>query len=65
VTTQATVNGRRFWRVQAAGFVGQASAATLCRSVKARGGACLVMAAPRVAPPQPGRTTDTRLARLR
>ena len=65
VTTQVTVNGRRFWRVQAAGFVGQASAATLCRSVKARGGACLVMAAPRVAPPQPGRTTDTRLARLR
>lgn len=65
VTTQVTVNGRRFWRVQAAGFVGQASAATLCRSVKAHGGACLVMAAPRVAPPQPGRTTDTRLARLR
>lgn len=65
VTTEVTVNGRHFWRVQAAGFVGQASAATLCRSVKARGGACLVMAAPRVAPPQQGRPTDTRLARLR
>ena len=65
VTTEVTVNGRHFWRVQAAGFVGQASAATLCRSVKARGGACLVMAAPRVAPPQQGRTTETRLARMR
>jgi tetratricopeptide (TPR) repeat protein len=42
--TKVTVNGRDFWRVQAAGFAGQASAAKLCGSLRAHGGACLVMA---------------------
>lgn len=63
VTTQVTVNGRQFWRVQAAGLAaGQAF--SMCRSIKAKGGACLVMAPPRDAVPQPGRV-DTRLARRR
>ena len=42
--TKVSVHGRDFWRVQAAGFTGQASAATLCGSLRAHGGACLVMA---------------------
>jgi Flp pilus assembly protein TadD len=42
--TKVSVRGRDFWRVQAAGFAGQASAATLCGSLRAHGGACLVMA---------------------
>lgn len=42
--TKVSVHGRDFWRVQAAGFAGQASAATLCGSLRAHGGACLVMA---------------------
>lgn len=64
VTTQVTVNGRQFWRVQAAGFAGYGSASTMCGSVKARGGVCLVMAAPRSISPQ-GRPVDTRMARRR
>jgi Flp pilus assembly protein TadD len=43
--TKVNVHGRDFWRVQAGGFVGQASAASLCGSLRAHGGACLVMAA--------------------
>ncbi|WP_068076237.1 SPOR domain-containing protein [Novosphingobium lentum] len=46
VTTQATVNGQQFWRVAAGGFAGASSAQSLCHSVKSRGGACLVLAAP-------------------
>jgi len=42
--TKVNVHGRDFWRLQAAGFVGQASAASLCGSLRAHGGACLVMA---------------------
>jgi hypothetical protein len=42
--TKVNVNGRDFWRVQAAGFAGQASATSLCGSLRAQGGACLVMA---------------------
>ncbi|WP_353226573.1 SPOR domain-containing protein [Novosphingobium sp.] len=42
--TKVTVRGRDFWRVQAAGFAGQASATSLCGSLRAHGGACLVMA---------------------
>jgi Flp pilus assembly protein TadD len=64
VTTQVTVNGRQFWRVQAAGFAGYGSARTMCGSVKARGGVCLVMAAPRTVSPQ-GRPVNTRMARRR
>jgi Flp pilus assembly protein TadD len=64
VTTQVTVNGRQFWRVQAAGFAGYGSASTMCGSVKARGGVCLVMAAPRTVSPQ-GRPVNTRMARRR
>ena len=42
--TQVTVNGRNFWRVQAAGFSGFAMARQMCQTVKTQGGACLVMA---------------------
>ena len=63
VTTQVTVNGRQFWRVQAAGFNGLASAASLCGSVKARGGACFVLRGTggSVVPGQ--RPVDTRMAK--
>lgn len=43
VITQATVNGRTFWRVAAASYDGSA-ARGLCSSVKARGGACFAYA---------------------
>lgn len=62
VTTQVTVNGRQFWRLQAVGF-GRGSAATMCGTVKAKGGACLVMAAPQ--PTGPGRTSNVQMARRR
>jgi Flp pilus assembly protein TadD len=47
VTTTATVNGQQVWRVAASGFVSHQDADTMCRSVKARGGACLVKRAER------------------
>ena len=59
--TQVTVKGRTFWRVQAAGFSGFALARQMCQSVKAKGGACLVMAEPRTMTPQ-GRPAATRMA---
>lgn len=62
VTTQVTVNGRQFWRLQAVGF-GRGSAATMCGTVKAKGGACLVMAAPQ--PAGPGRASNVQMARRR
>ncbi len=43
VTTKVTVNGRTLWRVRAAGFSGLAAATSLCGSVKANGGPCLVL----------------------
>jgi len=59
--TEVTVAGRKFYRVQAAGFPGLAVARQMCQSVKAKGGVCLVMAEPHgVAPP--GRPTATRMA---
>lgn len=42
--TKVSVNGRDFWRVQAAGFTGQAAAAGQCSQVRAHGGVCMVMA---------------------
>jgi Flp pilus assembly protein TadD len=42
--TQVSVRGQTFWRVQAAGFAGQAPARALCGTMRAHGGACLVMA---------------------
>ncbi len=42
--TKVNVHGRDFWRLQAAGFAGQASATTLCGTLRAHGGVCLVMA---------------------
>lgn len=62
LTSQVTVNGRQFWRVQAAGFADAGSARSLCQSVKSRGDACLVMAAPHDVTPQ-GRLVETRMAR--
>jgi Flp pilus assembly protein TadD len=63
VTTQVTVGGKQFWRVQAAGFGGYASASSMCGSVKARGGVCLVMRGS--APAQPGqqRPAESRMAK--
>ena len=46
----ATVNGRQFWRVAAAGLAGRDKALGLCSQVKARGGACFAYAAPTAAP---------------
>lgn len=54
--TPAVVNGRNFWRVAAAGFDGR-SAAGMCSTVKARGGACFAYAATRA--PAPGRAVGT------
>lgn len=59
--TQVAVNGRQFWRVQAVGFNGFASARQMCQSVKAKGGVCLVIADPAMMSPQ-GRPTPTRMA---
>ena len=42
--TKVNVGGRDFWRVQAAGFAGRAPAQSLCGSLKAHGGACMVLA---------------------
>jgi cell division protein FtsN len=63
VTTKVTVNGKQFWRVQAAGFGGYASASSMCGTVKSRGGNCLVLRG--AAPGQPGqqRAIETRMAK--
>jgi Flp pilus assembly protein TadD len=42
--TKVNVHGRDFWRVQAAGFAGQAAASSLCGTLRAQGAGCLVMA---------------------
>lgn len=63
VTTQVSVNGKQFWRVQAAGFAGQASANSMCGSVKARGGVCLVMRGHAPAMPGQQRAAESRLAK--
>ena len=47
--TQATVNGKRFWRVAAAGLDGR-GASGLCSAVKTRGGVCFAYAASRTLP---------------
>ena len=60
--TQVIVNGHRFWRVQAVGFAGFSPAVTMCQSIKAHGGACLVMATTR-APAPSNRPVETRMAR--
>lgn len=59
--TQVSVKGRQFWRVQAVGFTGLASARQLCQSVKVKGGVCLVMSDPATVTPQ-GRPAPTRMA---
>lgn len=59
--TQVSVNGRQFWRVQAVGFNGFASAQHMCQSVKAKGGVCLVMSEPAMVTPQ-GRPATMRMA---
>lgn len=63
VTTQVAVNGKQFWRVQAAGFGGYASASSMCGSVKARGGVCLVMRGGSPAQPGQQRPAETRMAK--
>jgi Flp pilus assembly protein TadD len=47
--SQATVRGRHYWRVAAAGLDGN-GASGLCSSVKGRGGACFAYAASRTLP---------------
>ena len=61
--TQVTVNGKQFWRVQAAGFGGYASASSMCGSVKSRGGVCLVLRGNGPATPGQQRPTETRMAK--
>jgi hypothetical protein len=46
VITAATVNGKQFWRTQAAGFASASPARSMCGSVKAKGGVCIVLANP-------------------
>ena len=46
VITAATVNGKQFWRTQAAGFASAAPARALCGTLKAKGGVCIVLANP-------------------
>lgn len=60
VTTQVTVNGKQFWRVQAAGFGSYASAGSMCGTVKSRGGNCLVL---RGNAPGQQRAIETRMAK--
>lgn len=64
ITTRVTVKGRDLWRVQAAGFAGYAAASSLCGSVKARGGVCLVLRGTSPGNALPGeRAVETRLAK--
>jgi Flp pilus assembly protein TadD len=60
--TQVTVRGHQFWRVQAAGFAGFSPAKSVCQTVKAQGGVCLVMATAS-APSPKDRPAETRMAR--
>ena len=46
-TTTATVKGTPVWRVAATGFASYGDAANMCRTVKKRGGECLVVTAPK------------------
>lgn len=62
VTTKVTINGRILWRVRAAGFAGLTSASSLCGSVKARGGDCLVLRGTGGALPGQ-RAVETRMAK--
>ena len=48
MTTTATVNGTPVWRVAATGFASYGDAASMCRTVKKRGGECLVVTAPKL-----------------
>lgn len=43
--TKVNVRGHDFWRLQAAGFAGHASASSVCGALRAHGGACFVLAA--------------------
>jgi len=49
VITKARVNGKIYYRVAAAGFA-KASAASMCRSVKGKGGGCLAYASSKPLP---------------
>jgi Flp pilus assembly protein TadD/cell division protein FtsN len=44
LVTKVNVRGHDFWRLQAAGFGGQASASSACGSLRSHGRACFVMA---------------------
>lgn len=60
VITAALVNGKQFWRTQAAGFASASPARSLCGSVKAKGGVCIVLANP--VANQPGMAPTIRFA---
>lgn len=49
VITQAIVNGRKYWRVSAAGF-DKGTSKSMCYSVKGRGGGCIAWASNRPLP---------------
>lgn len=55
---RVNVHGHDFWRVQATGFVGQASANALCGSLRSHGGTCLVMAMNSAGRPAPVQTAS-------
>lgn len=63
ITTKVTVNGKSFWRVQASGFGGYASASSMCGAVKAKGGACLVMRGGGASQQGPQHAVETRMAK--
>lgn len=63
VTTQVTVGGRQFWRVQTAGFAGYGSASSMCGAVRSRGGACMVLRGAAPALPGQQRAAETRMAK--
>lgn len=63
--TQAVVNGRTFWRVQATGFANQTAARSLCEPLRAHGGVCMVMAAAGANRAAPVRTAAIKPANIR
>lgn len=58
--TQVNLGGHALWRLQAAGFVARAPAISLCGTLKAHGGSCLVMAANVAARVVPVQTASAR-----
>jgi Flp pilus assembly protein TadD len=54
--TKVNVHGHDYWRLQAAGFAGHASASSVCGTLRAHGGACFVLAVSAAAQVNPVQT---------